>query len=118
MVGPIHSKISAHIRVVSSDAAGCRLDQQITSAVTGKPDFHIGMGCQVSPEGQVSEITGVDMGHPTAALIARNAAVGLPALPNEPVTVGSTWDVEIRGKLYPARVVKTPFYAPAASAGS
>ncbi|AUC61546.1 aminomethyltransferase GcvT [Cyanobacterium sp. HL-69] len=39
-----------------------------------------------------------------------NSAIALGYLPLELTKIGQTVDVEIRGKLYPARVVKKPFY--------
>ena len=95
VVGPIHAVVKAQSEVVSATPDAMVLKESITSQIAGKPDYTLeNLGITVSPEGKCSNITGVDMNDPKQALIAKNASVGLPPLPNEPVDVGSTWEDE------------------------
>jgi hypothetical protein len=61
-------------------------------ALTG---YALAMGVDVSPTGLASNITGVDMTNEKDAIVARNvASLGLPALPDAPVSIGTTWESE------------------------
>jgi hypothetical protein len=95
VLGPVHAVLRARTRVEAVvPGGGMKLAQTITSSRPGKPETTLSLGLEVSPEGRCSNVCGVDMTNPKAALIAKNASVGLPPLPNEPVAVGSSWEDE------------------------
>ena len=94
VLGPVHAVVRARTRVEAVGPDGMKLAQTITSSRPGKPETTLCLGLEVSPEGRCSNVTGPDMANPKAALIAKNASVGLPPLPNEPVAVGSSWEDE------------------------
>jgi hypothetical protein len=94
VVGPVKATIKSHSQIQAITAAGMKVTQTITAQIPGKPEKQLALGCTISPEGRASEFTGVDMNNPKDALIVKNAAMGLPTLPNEAVQVGSSWDDE------------------------
>lgn len=88
--GPIQGTVDTRTRVEQVLADGLRLHVDIQ-----QPNYQLAMGVDVSPEGNASNITGVNMSNEKDALVAKNvASLGLPALPNAPVQVGSTWEAE------------------------
>ena len=89
VVGPKHVVVAAKVSVAASTAEGMQMQQTITSGST-----NLTLGCTLSPEGKISGITGVNLDDPKYALIAKNAATALPALPNEEPTLGMTWQDE------------------------
>lgn len=103
IVGAIDAVVTDQLRTLSADAAGMKTDHAITSRSPGHADYKLALGCTITPVGQVQDVTGIDPNDATQALIAKNLAVGLPALPNAPVAVGSTWATE------------KPFYLPKVS---
>lgn len=94
VVGAKHVVVKAIVRVESSGPDGMKLQQTVVSTVPGKPDLTINLGATLSPEGRISNITGVNLEDPKFALVAKNASMALPPLPNEEVSVGMTWEDE------------------------
>lgn len=91
MTGPIKATLTTKSTVGAASPDGADLQQSVTRTVPNKPDFTVQFGCRVSPSGQVSSISGLDMSDPRLALVAKNAAMGLPTLPDDAVSTGSTW---------------------------
>ena len=89
VVGPKHIEIKAAVHVDEALADGMKLTQTITAGGN-----NVTVGCQLSAEGRITNITGGDLNDPKFALIAKNAGTALPALPNEEPTVGMTWQDE------------------------
>jgi hypothetical protein len=94
MLGARHIVALADCRVDASTVDHLTLKQTITAKLAGKPDYTLSMGCDVSPEGRMSNFTGINLEDPKMALVARNAGMGLPTLPNDEPRVGHTWQEE------------------------
>lgn len=90
-VGKTDQNVVSKVEIASSDSYGMRARQEVQADATGLPSCSFNMGCRIAPEGQVSEVTGVDWNDELKATIARNLANGLPPLPNKVVKIGSTW---------------------------
>ncbi|MBI4861410.1 MAG: hypothetical protein HY815_14295 [Candidatus Riflebacteria bacterium] len=103
MGGPLDTNMKTRSTVKSADGAGMRLEHDVTMTQTGASTIHVTLQCHVSPEGQVTDVTGVDWNDPDQALVARNVAAGYSKLPNAVVQVGATWEEE------------KPFYLPKSS---
>ena len=94
IVGPKHVDVTASVQVQSCTAEGMQLQQQVVSQIPGQPPLTLDLGAMLSPEGAISNITGVNLADPKFALVAKNAAMALPPLPNQEVSVGMTWEDE------------------------
>jgi hypothetical protein len=90
MKGPIKMTVMAACQFEKPGV----MKQTIRSSVPGKPEFVLSLGCTVSPDGRMSEFTGIDLTNPKMALVAKNASMGLPKLPDEEVQIGSSWEDE------------------------
>ena len=88
-------------------------DQGVSKTLVG---FELGKGpaprhgYPIMKDGKkVGEVTSGTM----APTLQKN--IGLGYVPPALSTIGSTFDIEIRGKNYPATVIETPFYTRARS---
>lgn len=94
MVGAKHVEVKATVNVLSTGPDGMLLQQTVVAQAPGKPPLSLNLGATLSPEGRISAITGVNLEDPKFALVAKNAAMALPPLPDEEVSVGMTWEDE------------------------
>lgn len=94
MVGAKHvvAAVACRVEAATTDHLTCK--QTITSKIAGKPDYTLSLGCDISPEGRISNFTGINLQDPKMALVARNAGMGLPSLPNEEAPIGHSWQEE------------------------
>lgn len=90
--------MKGHIQMLATAScqveAGGKWKQTIRSSVPGKPEFVLSLGCTVAPDGRMSDFTGIDLSNPKMALVAKNASMGLPKLPDEDVQIGTSWEDE------------------------
>ena len=90
-----HKEGTAHTaaKVESVLADGLRLHVDLQTSA--KERYALGMGVDLSPTGQASNITGVDMNNDTDAVMAKDvASLGVPSLPDAPVAIGTSWQAQ------------------------
>lgn len=94
VAGEIESVVTSALTVLARDGEFMKIEDAITTTVSGKPGTSLTFRCQLDPEGNLSAFEGVDMTNADHRALAGNTSLALNPLPGGAPAVGMTWQAE------------------------